>query len=55
MDAASFLGSEDEQRIRSVVITMMVQIVMVTPMGTVVAAMTVAVSPLDESAYEVGR
>ena len=43
MDAASFLCSEDEQRIRSVVITMTVEIVMVTPMGTVALVMTVAV------------
>ena len=55
MGAASFLGSEDEQRIRCVVITMMVEIVMVTPMGTVALVMTVAVWPMDESAYEVGR
>ena len=55
VDAASLLGSQDEQRIRSVVITMMVKIVMVTQMRTVALVMTVAVSPLDESAYEVGR
>ena len=36
-------------------VTVMVDIVMVTPMGAVVLAMSVTAWPLVESAYEVGR